>query len=677
MTINKREFRLQIKRQSRRNCSFDFCNYAPTVGGWLVINLYHALIQRRPDLDAHRPSSQTPTMLPIHRYAAAGDLDALKRELDLEVAVDLRDPDEELTPLMVAVRSGRLDAVRFLLENGADVNAQAGPEQRPVLYEAVRNGDPALVELLLDAGADIGYRSESGYGVTVDAMFGRDVLTDEQLIPLFQLLIARGARLDDESDYFESALSVASHLGRFDLIRLLLDAGADPDYLEWTPLMRAVGVGTVEDVRAQLEAGEDVGEIDRWDRTPFLISLQTGDLDKVRLLAAVSNQHAVGHTGQTALMHALASRQVEVLKWLIEQGHDINAKDEFGRTPLILAAMDGATECVRVLIEAGADVTLTDARPGTTQEDSDQARAALDQRIEEFVADNPGQEFDFSSIDLSDIDMSSLGSPEGQRPIEHAANLDIVRLLVAAGEDLNAISPEMRAQLIGQEYDGEPDCSIDDFEEGREPGFGHDNPDKMEIPFWDAMVRSGASAWRARDLFGDVELNDSTPVWSFQRFGKSINELPDGRIIEIGGEHEDAYDVDFCIYNDVFVHHGDGTFDIYGYPEEDFPPTDFHTATLVGDHIYIIGCLGYPDLRRPNETPLYRLNTGTLAIEEVKTSGENPGWISRHRATYNASTGEIEISGGKLVVRDEEEEDYVDNEGRFALNLESLTWRRM
>lgn len=87
-----------------------------------------------------------------------------------------------------------------------------------------------------------------------------------------------------------------------------------------------------------------------------------------------------------------------------------------------------------------------------------------------------------------------------------------------------------------------------------------------------------------RAAFDDTDSLDE-PVWCFHRFGKSITEFPDGRIIEIGGEHEDYYDPDFCIYNDVVVHYGGGRFEIFGYPEEVFPPTDSHSATLVGDVI--------------------------------------------------------------------------------------------
>ena len=86
------------------------------------------------------------------------------------------------------------------------------------------------------------------------------------------------------------------------------------------------------------------------------------------------------------------------------------------------------------------------------------------------------------------------------------------------------------------------------------------------------------------------------------------------------------YDPDFCIYNDVFVHERDGSIAIYGYPESVFPPTDSHTATLVGDAIYVIGSIGYMGTRRYGETPVYRLDVHTLRMDRLHTTGDSPGW---------------------------------------------------
>ena len=139
----------------------------------------------------------------------------------------------------------------------------------------------------------------------------------------------------------------------------------------------------------------------------------------------------------------------------------------------------------------------------------------------------------------------------------------------------------------------DPAVTADLFREWRTPRFGRANPERMNNPVWEWLIRSRLDAYSAtQKLSGSSALEDG-PGWCFNRFGQSSTKLPDGRTVLIAGEHEDHYDPDFNIYNDVVVRHPDGKVDIFGYPVEVFPPTDFHTATLVGSRIIIVGCLGY------------------------------------------------------------------------------------
>ena len=141
-------------------------------------------------------------------------------------------------------------------------------------------------------------------------------------------------------------------------------------------------------------------------------------------------------------------------------------------------------------------------------------------------------------------------------------------------------------------------------------------------------------------------------MWCFDRFGKSETTLPDGRVIHIGGEHEDYYDPDFFIYNDVTVVGPDGSIEIRGYAREAFPPTDFHSATLAGNAIFIVGRLGYPEQRVPGRTPVFRLALDTMAITPVETSGEEPGWLQRHSAELADDGRAIIVRGGELWLGD-------------------------
>jgi len=215
------------------------------------------------------------------------------------------------------------------------------------------------------------------------------------------------------------------------------------------------------------------------------------------------------------------------------------------------------------------------------------------------------------------------------------------------------------------------------FAEWRAPRFGTSNPERLTNLVWEWLVRSELSAYAASQRFGLTSGECREPGWSFARFGQSTTTLTDGRTVQIAGEHEDAYDPDFYIYNDVVVRHVDGSLDIFGYPRETFPPTDFHSATVVGDRIVIVGSLGYQGSRLPGTTQVAALDLNTFAITMMHTSGEAPGWIHRHSATLAEDGRAIVISGGLVETGDGLYAEFRDNGDEWRLALASLQWKRL
>ena len=169
---------------------------------------------------------------------------------------------------------------------------------------------------------------------------------------------------------------------------------------------------------------------------------------------------------------------------------------------------------------------------------------------------------------------------------------------------------------------------------------------KMNNPVWDWLIRTRISAYTANHHFNGPDSLSAGPAWCFARFGQSRTVLPDGRTLLVAGEHEDFYDPDFFIYNDVVVRHPDDTIDIHGYPASDFPPTDFHSATLVGDRLILIGSLGYAENRKPGQTQVLSLDIHSLRIEKIETSGDKPGWIFKHNAALENDC--IFVRGGEV-----------------------------
>ena len=125
------------------------------------------------------------------------------------------------------------------------------------------------------------------------------------------------------------------------------------------------------------------------------------------------------------------------------------------------------------------------------------------------------------------------------------------------------------------------------------------------------VLTSGYGPWRVRDKF-EVQLNrDDGPIWTFDRMGRTETELPDGRVVCVGGEHEDFYDPDFCIYNDVVIYHGDGTFDaarVYpvGWAAPKFVLSDLNNDgaldLAIGGHVYL-NLNGWNRTLHPNGIP--------------------------------------------------------------------------
>ncbi len=602
----------------------------------------------------------------IHVYSAAGELDKVSRLLNESprpVVLVNAFNDAGMTPLMLAVNTptASIELVQLLLAKGAVVDAESrGTYQsgRTALSYAVSAGNPEIVALLLRHGADIHYRHDGEYDAVIDAVHGRDITRDDRLIELLRLLVENGAGVRGRTEYCESGIRVASNLGRFDAVAFLLSVGADEKELRWTPLMKAVAMGDLNDLERNLDPGVDLEARDSWHRTPWLLAVQTGDIRKTqRLLDYGSDTDARGRLGKPSLFYAIRNGHHEMLQWLLALGMDSEQHDETGTTALIEAAEYGDPVSIDILLAHGAVV--------------DRGKFEMSPQYNERFTKSLGG--------LGNELLSSLDTPLSEETaLSSATTRQAAERLLAAGADPARLTPEARRQIIGfnaQTTAGYQIVSLEDYMRGRYRRYGRSNPELTNDPFWLAMIRSGANAWSATQHFKNHAPAPDEPVWCADRFGQSLTLLPDGRIIEIGGEHEDWYDPDFSIYNDVFVFDGRGEIQIYSYPKIDFPPTDFHTATLVGRYIFIIGSLGYEDARNYRTTPVYRLSLDDFHMEAMHTTGEMPGWIYGHRASLTDGT-QIRITGGTICDMEGKEERHTPNTQEYVLDLERMLWSR-
>ena len=158
-----------------------------------------------------------------------------------------------------------------------------------------------------------------------------------------------------------SPLMYAAALGSLDSMRLLLDAGADPNVannVDATPLMWCAG--DAAKVRLLLSKGAKADARSKLGRTPLLIAAYNdGAIEAARLLLEKgADVNARDNGGTSVLELAAFANNIELARILIAKGANVNNVDELGFTPLLDAAGNGDHNAamVKLLIEHGANV---------------------------------------------------------------------------------------------------------------------------------------------------------------------------------------------------------------------------------------------------------------------------------------------------------------------------------
>jgi ankyrin repeat protein len=183
-------------------------------------------------------------------------------------------------------------AVRFLLAHGAGVNYEENGETP--LYEAAWWNHPDVAVILLDHGAGIN-KQRHGEG--------------------------------------DTALSIASSDGHLEVVRLLLERGADINIANArgeTPLSRAVVFRQERIVSLLLVRGADPNLADKGGMTPLHVATEFGDVGTTEmLLAHGANPNALsdGETPLVCAARAFVNRpnqSLRIMRLLLQHGADPN-----------------------------------------------------------------------------------------------------------------------------------------------------------------------------------------------------------------------------------------------------------------------------------------------------------------------------------------------------------------
>jgi len=224
-----------------------------------------------------------------------------------------------------------------------------------------------------------------------------DVPPAEQLIvaamggdlPEAEEALARGASVNESDSNGTTALMWAVVNNHIDIVSLLLERGADVNLREHegvTALMWAAENGRVDEAKALLayDAAGLIDAIPTDSKTALFRAAEHGCAAIVEaLIEAGANVDARDQFDRTPLI--VGAWKSEVVRLLISAGANVNAASNDGHTALMVAAQVGYTETADLLLKAGADFSIRDQRGCTARRYAQRSHSDAIQRMLENV----------------------------------------------------------------------------------------------------------------------------------------------------------------------------------------------------------------------------------------------------------------------------------------------------
>lgn len=210
------------------------------------------------------------------------------------------------------------------------------------LYMAAGRGHDAIVKLLIEKGASVNLKKAPGHPLVIAASNNRKAVV--------KVLLEKGADSNARRDDSTTSLHIAVMRGCSDIVSMLLNKGADTDLGDntgTTPLHTAVWKKHCKITQLLLERGAAVGSRDSYGRTALDIAMTHGSQRSLSLCL----KHAKINAQDCQPLHpAISLNKTAVVRWLLENGADINRKDSRGQTPLLYAMLEAHDHLVELLL---------------------------------------------------------------------------------------------------------------------------------------------------------------------------------------------------------------------------------------------------------------------------------------------------------------------------------------
>jgi ankyrin repeat protein len=369
-----------------------------------------------------------------------------------------------------AIKKDDLKSVKAIIDSIPDIIDIPDDDNMTPLCIAAANGNSNIVTILLDKGANLMIGdADSSQPIHFAALKGHTNIVE--------LLISKGAGIDAKDNNGVTPLSFALSYRFPNTALWLIENGANVSIAnnrDVTPLHYAVIRGYSEIVDRILKRGVQVDAADEEKETALHYAAQAGEIEIAGLLidhgANLEIRNAYGRT--PLLLTARESGNTEMARFLVSQGANVNAMDNSGDTPLTLTAWRGFKSMVNFLLDSGAKLPQTErklcllavcaADRGLTRLFQNLVDAGVNISFESVTggsllhqAAGGGSEEIIKILHKNELDVNGRDR-YGRTPLHYAAEKgreETTRLLISLGANLNVRSLSGRTPFnVAEEF---------------------------------------------------------------------------------------------------------------------------------------------------------------------------------------------------------------------------------